>query len=266
MREKCLLIALFGLFVVGMLAGPGYAEIAPETCVGIWLLDEGSGKLAEDSSGDGHHGELMKEAKWVDGKFGKAVEFDGVDDRIDCGDIDALDFGAGDFTLCVWIKAANTSAGEAGNGWSRILDKHYTSGFCLMRNAGGANVQLEVGGNAQKTISTSPAFDDTWHHVAAVRYDDTKARIYIDGKLDAEGSLVGGNQSNDNHFCMAYDNLGLGGNMKCSLDEVAIFNVAVEEEDIRSIMTSGLEKALGIMAVSSAGKLANTWAGIKAGD
>jgi hypothetical protein len=248
------------LVLVLMFDSPGYAQIDPETIVGIWLLDEGTGKSTKDSSGNGYHGELMKEAKWVSGQFGEALEFDGVDDRVDCGDVDALDFGRGDFTLCVWVNAAASGAGEAGNGWSRILDKHYTTGFSLMRSGGGAKVQFEVGGNAQTTITTKDVFDDNWHHIAAIRYDDTKSKIYIDGELDIEGNLVGGEMQNDLHFCMAYDNLGLGGNMKCRLDDVAIFNIALSDDEVKTIMTEGLATML---AVAPQEKLATTWSSIK---
>ena len=40
-------------------------------------FDEGSGKVAEDSSGNDRYGEVGKALKWIDGEFGKAVEFDG---------------------------------------------------------------------------------------------------------------------------------------------------------------------------------------------
>ena len=237
------------------------AAIDPDTLVGLWLFDEGTGGITADISGHGNDGELVKQAQWVQGKFGQGIEFDGVDDGVNCGDIGALDFGTGDFTLCVWVKAAATSAGELGNGWSRILDKHYTSGFSLMRSAGGAKVQFEVGGNAQTTISANSAFDDTWHHIAAVRVDDTHSRIYIDGELDVEGSLVGGDRNNELPFTIAYDNQGLGGNMKCSLDEVAVFNVALADEDIEEIATEGLSR---IAAVSPVGRLTIAWGTIKA--
>jgi len=48
------------------------------------------------------------------------------------------------------------------------------------------------------------------------------------------------------------------------MDEVAIFDVALIEDDMKSIMTNGLEKATGITAVSPADKIAITWASIKA--
>ena len=58
-------------------AGQSYAEIDPETVVGVWLFDEGEGEIAGDSSENGNGGKIFG-AKWVDGKFGKALDFDGT--------------------------------------------------------------------------------------------------------------------------------------------------------------------------------------------
>ena len=51
--------------------------------------------------------------------------------------------------------------------------------------------------------------------------------------------------------------------MQGFIDEVGLFNIALSEDDIKSIMNQGLGRALGITAVSSAGKLATTWADLK---
>jgi len=49
------------------------------------------------------------------------------------------------------------------------------------------------------------------------------------------------------------------------MDEIAVFDVALTEDDIKSIMNNGLAKALGMVAaVDSSGKLTTTWATIKA--
>ena len=42
-------------------------------------LDEGQGNVIKDQSSNGFEGKVV-DAKWVDGKFGKALQFDGQDD------------------------------------------------------------------------------------------------------------------------------------------------------------------------------------------
>jgi hypothetical protein len=45
--------------------------------------------------------------------------------------------------------------------------------------------------------------------------------------------------------------------------KIGIFNVTLTQDDIKDIMTKGVEKATGIAAVSPASKLTTTWASIK---
>jgi len=54
--------------------------------VGYWKLDEGSGSTSVDSSGQGNDGTLSPatggQDKWVTGKRGNALNFDGSNDYI----------------------------------------------------------------------------------------------------------------------------------------------------------------------------------------
>ena len=72
---------------IGVLAGDwgiSHAAINSSTAMGIWLLDEGDGDTAYDSSGNGNHGKISG-AAWAGGMFGSALSFDGADDFVDCG-------------------------------------------------------------------------------------------------------------------------------------------------------------------------------------
>ena len=53
------------------------AKIDPKSAAGVWLFDEESGKVAKDSSDNGYDGMFMGKGnpKWVEGKFGKALDF-----------------------------------------------------------------------------------------------------------------------------------------------------------------------------------------------
>ena len=106
MKIKCLSICVAVLSIVGLLTTSGYAEIDPETCVGMWLFDEGSGNVAKDSSGNKNDGKLVENPKWVNGKFGKALEFDGAGSYVDCGDDESLNIPTGDsVTMCAWVNS-----------------------------------------------------------------------------------------------------------------------------------------------------------------
>ena len=66
---------IFGLMVIGLMsAGLSYSQIALDDVVARWDFDKGDG--TQDSVG-GHNGELTGDPKLVDGKFNKAMSFDG---------------------------------------------------------------------------------------------------------------------------------------------------------------------------------------------
>ncbi len=73
-------------------------------------FDEGSGKVAEDSFGNDRYGEVGKALKWIDGEFGKAVEFDGEQNYILIEHDDAFNLEAGDFSVGCWMQAENKDA------------------------------------------------------------------------------------------------------------------------------------------------------------
>jgi hypothetical protein len=70
--------------------------------VGWWRFDEGSGSVANDSSGNGNNGTINGNPKWVVGYFGSALEFDGTDDWLDCGSDPSLDLTT--WTITFWLK------------------------------------------------------------------------------------------------------------------------------------------------------------------
>ncbi len=73
------------VFVLGLAAGIANADL-----VGYWKFDEGSGNTAYDLSNYTNDGTINGDPKWVAGKIGAALEFDGSDDYVDCGNDPSL--------------------------------------------------------------------------------------------------------------------------------------------------------------------------------
>jgi chitodextrinase len=68
-----------------------------------YSFNEGAGDTARDSSTNANDG-IVSGAAWSnEGKFGGAIEFDGVDDMVSVADADSLDFTEG-MTLSGWVK------------------------------------------------------------------------------------------------------------------------------------------------------------------
>ena len=65
-------------------------------------LDEGTGTIAHDTSDNGNDGSLYNGVAWVDGKYGKALSFDGVDDYVQVPHNASL--APPNITLSCWVK------------------------------------------------------------------------------------------------------------------------------------------------------------------
>lgn len=236
-----------------MFAGIGHAEIDFKTCVGMWLFDEGEGDIAKDSSGNGNDGTLVKGPEWVDGKFGGALSFDGGDDIVEIKDADNLDL-VDAITVTMWLEIPDDAI----------------RAFALSKNDNANGFRFEVKpnlywalekGDAQKAIKSSLPREE-WVHLAGT-FDGNMSLLYVNGEqvgsMAAEGGLANSAKSliigaHRHSGDLPYNGL---------IDEVAIFNVGLEEEDIQTIMDKGLEDSLGLTAVDLSGKLTTSWAAIK---
>ena len=265
MKTRALSISALVLFIVGTLAVSSYAILDPDTIVGIWKFDEGKGDTTKDSSENGNDGELKNKPKWVDGKFGKALEFDGSS-FVDMGNDESLQFD-GNVTIVFWVKPESVSAGR-----QNLVCKSYGGEGCLTLEPDGrlSFYWGDCGANCQPYVEVrrpvaGTFVDDEWIHVAETRnVDDRKYKMYKDGEVTAEDKWVkcGAHPCGDSSPSNLNLLIGFGyaGHFRGIIDDVAIFNVVLSEDEITQIMEDGLEDAFD---VSPTDKLATTWAHIK---
>jgi hypothetical protein len=264
MREK-VIFASTSFMVIGlMFTALSSAKLDPETIVGIWLFDEGAGKVARDASENGIDGKFEGAPKWVKGKFGMALELDGAKDWINMGNDPILKpetNGDGHVTFMAWYKW------EGGRYVLSTGGQTSSTGVAITHDPGAGKIWFGVNTGKNSASTDYTAHEEPgkgWHHLAG-SYDDAKGELvaYIDGKVlkkvkaapkplaDTWQELHIGKPNNvANYFINA------------TIDEVAIFNVPLSEADINTIMTKGIEA--GALAVSPSGKLAAAWGAMKA--
>lgn len=258
MRVKYLLIAEV-ILIIGILAGSSYADIDSASVVGIWLLDEDGGTQVADSSDNGHVGEIKGNVNWVQGKFGSALEFPGTSGNlVSIPQTPELDLFT--FTIVAWYKGEDTGS------WQYLVSKeipHNSRNYSIGVNKGTGvmTTQITVGAEQWKTATgTTVLTDGEWYHMAGT-YDGTFIQSWVNGVMEGQiGEQGEPDQPGGEPLRIGAVN---GIPAKGIIDEVALFSVALEEEDIQDIMNNGLENALQIMAVKPAEKLAATWASIK---
>ena len=243
------------LLVLGLVfVGQSHAEI-----VGQWLFDEGSGNVAADSSGNGNDGQFVGDGlTWVNG----GLEFDGTS-WLECGANPSLDFsGSTNFSIHSIVKATGPTGkciiwkGLGCSSWSQWLlgtgahengDNEPAPAFHFRASNGDA--RLEARG-------ADPLPEGETIQVAGT-YDGGKLRVYVDGELAGEADASGSPWASPEQVYIGADP---GCSNRCqwvgTIYEIAVFDETLSDGDVRGLVD-------GLTAVSSAGKLATTWADIK---
>lgn len=235
------------------------ARISIEDCVGMWLFDEGQGEIAKDSSGNGNDGTLKNEPKWIDGKFGKALEFDGSENYVAAPDSTILN--PYPYTFTAWVKLnkynpdANVGAVVLGN-----YGGDAKGSIFYISSTGSLSIRVHP---PSFTVASSTAIPlKEWTHIATT-FEETSLKVYVNGKEDGDGTSAGYAGEFLRPFAIAKASWANTNYFNGAIDEVGIFKKALTEDDIKSVMTKGLEVELGIKAVFPKGKLTTTWAIIK---
>jgi len=199
--------------------------------VAWWRLDETSGGIAHDSSGNGNDGTLVGNPQWVAGKSGGALEFNGTSDYVEVPFSESLRvLKQGDFSFAAWFRPdeiptefkaifqqGDDAAGGPGRTWLLV---HETND--IRSSLGGAATSSGVGIEAGE-----------WYHCVAVVTeggDTDSVQLYVNGEPagasredsmeDSEGVFYIGT-----HKALANMWYGL-------LDDIRIYNHALSEAEI----------------------------------
>ncbi len=116
--KKMIKFSIAAIIAVCWIIGTSSAAINPENITGMWLFNEGTGNTAKDSSGNKNDGKINGGAKWVDGKFGKALEFNGSDGWVEVPHSDTVSFKKGvSFTITVHFKGTKVGGSLVGKNY-----------------------------------------------------------------------------------------------------------------------------------------------------
>ena len=237
------------IVLVLMFTGQSDAEVK-ETLVGAWLFDGN----AKDASGNGNDGKLENGPTFVAGKIGQALKFAGGKDpkighRVNLPDLGVAPAGAA--TLVFWAKPEDAKVDDR---LISALTGAAIPGFSLRF----APPKVEFWGSSWQPVIEK--FDDKkWGHYAFTL--DGKANVT--GYYNGEKGLTTANKYSftDNISIGAPFLLKWGQHYKGLMDEVAFFNVALTQADIKRLMAGGVMPST--TAVSPSGKLATGWAHLK---
>jgi hypothetical protein len=257
------------------LAIAGSAQAAPIEGLVLYLpFDEGAGNTAEDLSGEDNHGTLNGDPKWVEGKGGTALQFSGEENKnyVEVPDDPSLN-PTSEITCAAWIyiDGFQPTGGViskyigAGNQRTYNLRMDHSTVLALAS-------ECSSDGSYQEGVTATPIntqggtlLEGQWQHIAMTFKASKFLRLYVNGELKAETEAVITDQLFDNNtplligtdFQIGGAHSGQPREFTGIIDEVAIFNRALSDEEIQMVM-DGL-----IFPVEPREKLAITWGKVK---
>jgi hypothetical protein len=259
MINKSSIFGVVLIFISLILAFQSYAEINLETCVGIWLFDEGKGETVKDSTGKCKDGKING-AVWDNGKFGKALSFNGTNNNVEIPDMPSLNPKT-EMSMGCWVYIKG-NAGQHRDIISKDGENAERQYLLTASDINKFRAHIWTADGVANYFDGNTTVElETWYHVFQT-YDGKVLKLYVNGKED-------GNKSFSKDIIVTSQPVRIGGGANAGatgyytpgiIDEVAMFNVALGEKDIQTIMNNGLS---GVLAVSSAGKLVTTWSSIK---
>ena len=148
--------------------GSAYAGVLEDDMVGYYTFDD----TLDSSLDSALHGTVGGgSVAYLDGKVGRALTLDGVDDYVALPNVADFNFGAGDFTITFWYRVSGDQSGTP----AIITNKDWNSGLnpgWLLGNFGsgynGDDLSINLSdGNVR--VDSSSAMDvafNEWHFVA----------------------------------------------------------------------------------------------------
>ncbi|MEM7127843.1 MAG: LamG-like jellyroll fold domain-containing protein [Chloroflexota bacterium] len=129
------------------------------------------------------------------------------------------------WTAAVWFKVTDLT-------WNRVIlsqEDDISTGRTWLGVTTGGKIWSKIGGpglNSTQTVTL-----DQWHH-AAVTYDETTLRIYLDGQLEATLDVAA--ESNAGELYVGANKL-FSNNFNGTLDAVVIYDIALSDAQVAEL-------------------------------
>ncbi|MHC4324815.1 MAG: LamG-like jellyroll fold domain-containing protein, partial [Planctomycetota bacterium] len=174
MFKKSTLLTLASVFVLVLLTGIASADITTDL-LGYWKLDDN----ANDSSGNGYHGEEFGNPSYVPGMIDQAMDFDGPEQSVYIEDFTAVQ-NQDAVTICMWVKPDRNSGTDQvmwftdeDGSYGRVRFGINGDEWEFKHGDGGANPNADDGEN--------PIILGEWTHLVGIRQNGVKLELFVNG-------------------------------------------------------------------------------------
>ncbi|VVB60589.1 Concanavalin A-like lectin/glucanases superfamily protein [uncultured archaeon] len=212
------------------------ADVRKDGLVGYWKFDEGQGTAAHDSSGNGNDGMLYNNPVWVDGKFGKGLQFNGVNNYVSIPPSPGLNLSIPNkATYSLWLKVGPWVQIWNGNNLTIPL---YHGTWAYGQGFGVTNdpvpyAQGMITVNANSPPSATYTVDRTNFYYLSWTYNGSEWDVYMNGALRNTYNYPGtlNTTTFNNGIYIGAATGGLWRDFSGIIDEVKVYNKVVIPDD-----------------------------------
>jgi len=244
----CVFASLVSFLLISV---PAFAALDLEGLVGLWLLDDGKGDVAEDSSANKNDGTVDRGAKWDKGVFSGGL-VTAAQNGINVPISDSLNTVVDAISIGGWFRIdADSDTGLRRDSAYLLEDQSATEA-----TPDAWAFTIWSGGSYALVWGTIKVIKGEWTHIAGT-YDGKIQSLYINGELDTTVNKTGKIDTPANALGLGkYSSETYIGGM----DEIFLFNRALSQKEIKELM-KGYKSAMAVAPASS--KLATAWGRLK---
>lgn len=215
-------------------------DLSSTDMIGYWKLDETTGTVAADSSGNSNSGALVGRPVWDPdgGWLAGAIDLSGRTDYVKVERPKGFNLAPNSFSVAAWIYPRETQGR-----WHAIMEYDRTgtangNRFGLWLDLQG-RLHFRVGQNTWQGTDSLTA--NQWYHVAATYNATTRAMdIYLDGSLIATATQQKGfTTATTSTFAIGACGTGDDEFFSGLIDDVRVFKVALSEDDVLTLAGAG---------------------------
>jgi len=221
----------------------GAACVTQGELVGHWTFDQGGGAQVIDESGYGNNGTIKNKPTWIDGVFGKAMEFhglgaaNGLGDSVNCGTDASLDI-RGPISIALWIRPDADQPESKGMETAPMSKADATAGWSWQCRYGWGSSKRFMGFQFNSTAGSKWVYVNQdltryeWCHVAAL-HDGTTLKCYLNG-VQTDSIAMGAINGQASPVLIGSD--GWGSDWIGGIDDVRLYNHGLTEEELANIL------------------------------
>jgi hypothetical protein len=237
----------------------GYAsKVMADNPSAYWRLDESSGTTMNDYAGGLNGSYIPGAGSFTLGATGALVGDPDTAVAITGGAYAQVPYSsilntAGPFTLELWLKPADTSLGTVFS--SQFRGSTARLGIIMYQRNGGNGLTFEMGNSAGITVEVigATAFEpNNWYHTAIVYDGASNVTAYVFGYVDGTSAVGNGSfvPNSSSPFEFGIRN-GLALPYNGTLDDIAFYNYALSQAQLKAHVASGLPLTVSANASAS---------------